>query len=71
MIYQSVLISIFALAEPSREEQRVTRYDSSKFGKFSTFMAVAGNGQPKNSPNMVNIYIKLLEINKFSAGHKI
>ena len=30
MIYQSVLISIFVLAESSREEQGVTRYGSSK-----------------------------------------
>ena len=30
--------------------------------EFSTFLAVARNPQPKNSPNVVNIYIKLLEI---------
>ena len=26
------------------------------------FLAIARHGQPKNSPNMVNIYIKLLQI---------
>ena len=46
MIYQSVLISIFVLAEPSREEQGVTRYGYSKIWKFGTFLAIARNGQP-------------------------
>ena len=34
MICQSVLISIFVLAEPSREEQGVTRYGTPKFGEI-------------------------------------
>ena len=49
MTYQSILISIFVLAEPSREEQGVTRYCPPKFGdrNFSTFLAIARNRQPK------------------------
>ena len=49
MIYQSVLISIFVLAEPSREEQGVTYMVPQKFRdrNFSTFQTVARNGQLK------------------------
>ena len=49
MIYQSVLISIFVLAEPSREEKGSLDMVPQKFRdrNFSTFQAVARNGQPK------------------------
>ena len=48
MTYQSILISIFVLAEPSREEQGVDMVPP-KFGdrNFSTFLAIARDRQPK------------------------